>query len=33
MNNTLEKIIKKKNQRVDENKKNISIELLKKKNF
>ena len=31
MNNTLEKIIKKKNQRVDENKKNISIELLKKK--
>ena len=31
MNNTLEKIIKKKNQRVDENKKNISIELLKNK--
>ena len=31
MNNTLEKIIKKKNQRVDENKKNISIELLKRK--
>ena len=31
MNNTLEKIIKKKNQRVDENKKNISIELLKDK--